>query len=252
MKVRSAAPAIGVFAVTLLMCAPGRASAQTADRPLTPAQIVDACAPPASADQRAGALRVVGMQGTQPRMLYGRGDLIVTDGGTANEVQLGQQYFIRRQVYTDSARRARQGVITLAWVRIVAANATTSIGSVEGFCGAIYPGDHLEPFVAPAIVAGTNGPAGELDFTSLGRVMGGAENRISSGTGDFLVIDRGTDQGVATGLRFAVYRDLRIGGMPLSAVGEAVVVSTGKTTAVARVIESRDAVVAGDYVVPRK
>jgi len=66
-----------------------------------------------------------------------------------------------------------------------------------------------------------------------------------------MLIDRGADQGVAPGARFAVYRDVHA-GVPLSSVGEAVVVSIGKTMSLARITRSRDAIVSGDYVVARK
>ena len=67
-----------------------------------------------------------------------------------------------------------------------------------------------------------------------------------------MLIDRGSDQGVTIGARFAIYRDVRAPGVPLSAVGESVIVSTGKSMSLARITRSRDAVVSGDYVVPRK
>jgi hypothetical protein len=41
-------------------------------------------------------------------------------------------------------------------------------------------------------------------------------------------------------------------GVPLTSVGEAVVLTTGKSMSLARMTRSRDAVVPGDYVVPRK
>jgi hypothetical protein len=93
---------------------------------------------------------------------------------------------------------------------------------------------------------------GELDFTMLSRVLGGAENRVNGGVGDFMLMDGGSEQGIAPGARFAVYRDVHVGGMPLSSVGEAVVVTTGATRSVVRLTQTRDAVQAGDYLVPRK
>jgi hypothetical protein len=49
-----------------------------------------------------------------------------------------------------------------------------------------------------------------------------------------------------------VYRDLRVGGVPLSAIGEVTVVSTSPTMAVVRVNQARDAVHSGDLLVPRR
>ena len=97
-----------------------------------------------------------------------------------------------------------------------------------------------------------NPPAGELDFTMLSRVMSGTENRSSGAAGDLMMMDGGSDQGIAAGARFAVYRDVKVGGMPLASIGEAIVVTAGRTSSVVRLTQTRDAVQIGDYLVPRK
>src|SRR5262249_45415 len=121
-------------------------------------------------------------------------------------------------------------------------------------CSAIFTGDVLQPFVPPSLPAGAEHDVGggEPDFNSLGHVLFGVENHRAGGGGDLMLIDRGSDQGVVPGTRFAVYRDVQTGGVPLWRVGEGVVVSIGKTMSLARITRSRDAVVTGDYVVPRK
>ena len=65
-------------------------------------------------------------------------------------------------------------------------------------------------------------------------------------------ITGGTDQGVKPGARFALFRDVKMIGMPLTSVGDAVVISTSSTMALTRITRARDAIVTGDYVVPRK
>ena len=66
----------------------------------------------------------------------------------------------------------------------------------------------------PVIPAGAESDvsAGEPDFGALGRVLAASEDRNTAGAGDFIVIDRGTDQGVVPGARFAVYRDVGANG----------------------------------------
>jgi hypothetical protein len=125
---------------------------------------------------------------------------------------------------------------------------------VQHVCDSIQRDDFLEPFVMPQVsaAADTSAPEGELDFTILSHVVGGSEHRDMGGAGDLMVMDRGTDQGVAPGAHFAVYRDVKVGGLPLASIGEAVVVATGRTNAVVRLTRTRDAVLAGDYLVPRK
>jgi hypothetical protein len=145
-------------------------------------------------------------------------------------------------------------VVTAGWLRIVALNETTSIAMVDHACGAIFQNDYLEPFEPPSVPPGTDraDSTGELDFTSLARVVAGPENRSTAAPGDYVVIDRGTEQGVVAGGRLAIYRDVRVPGMPLAALGEAVVMSSGQNGAVIRINRARDAVMTGDYLVPRQ
>lgn len=246
---------------------PISAPAQTA-APLSASQIARACAPPpAFADGRVPRLRIAGAQDTVARGVYDDHDLLIVSGGTASGVQLGEQYFVRRSFRAPNyANRfgVKHPIHTAGWVRIVATNDGTSIALVEHACDAIASGDYLEPFTAPA--APEQAPAAErpsnLDFGATGRVMFGEDERAVVAPGGYLFINRGSAQGVASGARFAVYRDvkkfvpqigrMRSAGLPLAAVGEAVVVSSGPSTSVLQLVAARDAVQSGDVVVPRR
>ena len=137
---------------------------------------------------------------------------------------------------------------------VVAVNDKTAIARVDHLCDAITSGDYLEPFTAPSVpaVAERDDPSGELDFSTLGRIVAGPENMNSGGTGTLMLIDPGENGSLQPGARFAVYRDLHKPGLPLASVGEGVVVSVGKSMVLTRITRSRDAIVTGDYVVPRK
>lgn len=80
----------------------------------------------------------------------------------------------------------------------MAANESTAIGTFEHLCADVAQGDYLVPFVAPVVPAGADRDEtpGEPDFTSMGQVVSGNENRSDMGTGDFVLIDRGSDQGM--------------------------------------------------------
>jgi hypothetical protein len=93
---------------------------------------------------------------------------------------------------------------------------------------------------------------GQPDFSNLGHVISGAEDRGSAGAGDFVLIDWGQEHGLAAGARFAIYRDVGVNGLPLASVGEGIVISTGTTMALTRITRSRDAVFSGDYIALRK
>jgi hypothetical protein len=234
---------------------------------LTAAQMALACAPGAPADTPlATAPRVLGAQDTLPHVLLGPQDLLVIQGGTQAGLHLGQQFFVRRASAAYARRSAgpyatmgrspgsAATTTTAGWLRLVALNESRSIARVDYACGAIFAGDYLEPFEAPSVPpdAERDDSTGELDFMSMSRVVSGPENHLTAAAGEYVIIDRGADQGIAPGGRLAIYRDLRNPGMPLIALGEAVVMTAGKNTAVIRINRARDAVFVGDYLVSRK
>jgi hypothetical protein len=243
-----------VLATVLVVCAAGSAAAQGVSSPLSPAAVAVACAPPPSLDAApADALRVIGSQDGVPRTLFGDRDLLVLSGGTAAGLQLDQQFFIRRTM-TFGGNKISRGAKTLGWVRVVAVNESTAIGTVVHVCGAILTGDYLEPFVVAELPAdaGQGETPAPLDFTTLGHIMAGNEDRDIVGAGDFALIDWGQNQGLMPGSRFAIFRDVGVAGLPLASIGEGVVISTSSAMALTRVTRATDAVYSGDYIALRR
>lgn len=245
-----------VVVMVLVTFAAGAVYAQTDAPALSPLEVLAACAPPPSYDGPPDhALRIIGSQDAVPRSLFGNRDLLVIGGGTSAGVQLGQQFFVRRTNRFGSTYGGRgHGSKTLGWIRVVAVNESTAIATVDHVCGGMVKTDYLEPFVAPVLPAGADrdDTPGQPDFTSLSRVLVGNDGRTEVGSGDFALIDRGSDQGLTAGTRFAVYRDVGVAGLPLSNIGEGIVISMGPAMALARITRVRDAVRVGDYVALRK
>jgi hypothetical protein len=241
-------------AIVVVACA-GGIHAQSEPRTLSASALAIACAPTlALTPAPEGALRIVGSQDSAPRSLFGPRELVVVDGGAQAGVQLGQEYFIRRQFAFGGPSRSRPQLLhTTGWLRIVAVNDTTAIAQLDSICDGVRTGDYLEPFAAPVEPASEAATLdfSSLDFSSLSRVMFGDEERRIGGTGDFMLIEYGA-AGVSPGTRVAVYRDLRTPGLPLVAVGEGVIVSFSNGTPLMRITAARDAVVSGDYIVPRR
>jgi hypothetical protein len=246
---------VGIAIIAVASAAVDRpAAAQTAAPAMTPLEVEVACGPPPTLEAPAEPLRVVGVQDTMKRVVFSTADTLVINGGSDKGLQLGQQYFVRRPIIFGSDRKGAKAIVTLGWLRVNAVNETTALATLDRFCGAIHEGDYLEPFVAPSVPASfaADDASGELNFATLNRIVTGAENQSSVSGGMLMLIDRGSEQDTQPGMRFAVYRDVHAAGLPLAAVGEGVVVSVGKSLSVARITRSRDAVIPGDYVVPRK
>lgn len=237
----------------------GVAAAQSASS-ATPMEIAVACGAPVltEGEKVKHALHVIGAQDTVARTAFDNRDLLVVDGGTSGGVQLGQEYYVRGQSRLWELQYfngpSTPSIRTAAWIRIVAANERTAIAQVTHSCGVIFPGDYLEPYKAPVVPPGADHDeaTGDPDFAALGHIISGPEDHQTAAMGEFVLIDRGSEQGVAPGARFAVYRDLATTGMPLASIGEVVVVEAGKTQSLTRITRSRDALQIGDYVAPRK
>jgi hypothetical protein len=243
-----------VLAAILAACAAGTAGAQSGEATLSPLALAVACAPPPSfADAPAHALRVVGSQDSTPRFLFGDRDLLVIGGGTGAGVQLGQQFFIRRQNMAEG-KSAQRGAVTLGWLRIVAVNDSSAVGLVDHVCSGISVDDYLEPFAMPEVSAAMtrDETRGQPDFAILGHIVAGNENRQQVGAGDLALIDWGQNQGLMPGARFSIYRDVGIDHVPLASIGEGVVISIGSSMALTRVTSARDVVYSGDYIALRK
>jgi hypothetical protein len=235
---------------------------------LSPLQIAVACAPPPVIGLPSDlAPRVVGAHDAVARALLDRRDVIVLDGGTIRGVQIGQEYFVRRRVtigMPPTDRTTPRVSRTAGWVRIVGSDETRALASVEHACGPILQGDYLEPFAVPVLPGkiDVTDTSGEPDFHSTGRVLFGDDEHVTASIGEFMLIDKGADQGVTAGRRFAIYRNVDLWWLkgewgpqpelPLAAVGEAVAVNVGSSVSLVRITAERDAVRAGDLAVLRK
>jgi hypothetical protein len=252
--------------LTAMLAAP--ASAQT-PAALTAIQSAAGCAipPQLAASHHGRDPHVMGVQDAGFRTVAGQGDLIVINSGLRDGLKIDQRFFVRRPVTLGgSVAGFDHSISTLGWVRISAVNDSMAIALVEHSCNTIEQGDYLEPFTEPVLPDGADKAdmTGELDFTyeGLGRLMFGDQDARTGATGDFMLVDRGSDRGVTPGARYAIYRDpilqrdnhsaVRPYGLPLAAIGEAMVISTSPAFSVVRITTARDTVQQGDYLVPRK
>jgi len=243
-----------VLSAIVVPCILGHAASASAQSPVA-SEIELACAPTLTIMPErppVHALRVVGSQDTVQRVLFGTRDLVAVSGGTSGGMQLDQRYAIRRAyTFGHPVKGQLQTIHTTGMLRIVAVNETTAIAQIEQACDGVIAGDYLEPYVVPAQLLLNESAPATLDFSSLGRVLFGDEERRVAAPGDFVMLARG-DAPLAPGTRVALYRDLQTPGVPLVAIGEGVIVSMQNDSPVMRIISARDAVRGGDYVVVHK
>ena len=208
-----------------------------------------ACAPISLPAKPTDGLRVIG--GHVPgKYLFGPGDGVIVNAGTAQGLQKGQQYFVRRYVndqftpmYGDFVPHS---VHTAGWITIVDAKDDLSVGTVTHACDGIIEGDYLEPFVEPVFPPAAL--AGAPDFEHPGRVVMGDEKRQIGAAGSLMLINRGTDHDIRAGQTVTIFRETMGGKGPLLEVGQGTVLSVRPQTALIRIDASREAVYLGDLV----
>jgi len=262
-----------LLAAVLLLAGPGAALAQRAPAPVPvnqPPELISlACAPTLTFEEPPTPIRVTGGQDNDIRRIFAPGDLVTINAGTDNGIDVGQEYYTRRVVPVERRAIGRDNPATIqttGWVRIWAVDRQMSLATIVHPCDAIELNDFLEPFVLPVPPSVSTGPPAQR--SNYGRVLSGNDNRTSFGRGDYFIVDRGSDHGVARGDQFVVYRDhqrrermllertgTRGGDGPrnfLFELGEAVAIDVQPDRSTLFITLSRDAFIAGDWVALKK
>jgi hypothetical protein len=185
------------------------------------------------------------------KTLFGPGDPVVVKGGTAQGIKAGQDYYVRRLVsdqfaHPGSDKLKTYSIHTAGWIHIEDAQTDTSIASIVKACDGIMEGDYVEPYVKPTVPAETLG--GEPDYANPGHLVLGDDRRQMGGTGDLMVVDRGSDHGIKAGQRFTIFRTTGGGSGPIAKIGEATAMMVKPDTTVVRIEKVIDAVTVGDLV----
>jgi hypothetical protein len=167
-----------------------------------------ACAPNAAEAVPAQALRVSG--GEIPgRMLFGSGERVRVGAGTAQGLQTGQDYFVRRVVSDPFEAHFPDGtthhqIHTAGWIHIAEVHAAEAVATVTHACDEVMAGDYLEPFALPTVPE----PAapGQADLTAAGRLVFGDEWAELGGPGSYMVLNRGSLHGIHPGQHVTLFR----------------------------------------------
>lgn len=213
-----------------------------------------ACAPALAYEMPAAALHISGGQESVQRQIHAPGDLVTINAGTRDGITVGQEFYTRRVLKSDASglSRTNPGTIrTSGWIRVWAVDEDMSLATITHACETVDPGDYLEPFAAPTVPPPSQ-LTGAPERGNYGLVLSGQDRRTEFGRGDYLLINRGSSQGVAPGARFVVYHDKKAPGNFLFQIAEAVAVDVKPDTSTLHVLSAIDAIAAGDYVGMRK
>ena len=228
-----------------LLLAQAQAPAPNAPSQVTREQI--ACAPMNLPGKPIGGIQVIGSH-VRGRLMFGPSDALVINAGTAQGIQQGQRYFVRRYVNDNftpaSIDFTPHSVHTAGWVTIVETKADMAVATVTHACDGILLGDYLEPYVDPVTPPAALG--GAPDFEHPGRLVLADEKRQTGSAGTLFLMNRGTDHDVRAGQTVTIYRETMEGAGPILDVARGTVLNVRPNTSLIRVDSSRDAVLIGD------
>lgn len=203
------------------------------------------------------SLYLVGSEQGGDKVGLSERDIVYLNKGSNAGVKAGDLYTLHHVAYPVrhpvSGKKLGTKIETTGWVKVILVQDDTACAVIEQSCLDIHAGDYLKPFEkvnVPMVVRRAPAECCQPANGKIARhVVDLQDNATIAGAGQFLTIDAGTEDGVAPGNVFAVYR-IRYPSVPTprDALGEATVVAVRERTATAKVTYSRKEVVVGDEV----
>jgi hypothetical protein len=208
-------------------------------------------------DREDESLFVVGSEEGSDKHAFGDRDLVYLNKGSNAGVKAGDLYTMHHVAYTvkhpASGRKLGTKIETTGWLKVILVQEDTACAVIEQACLDVHAGDYLKPFEkvnVPMVVR--RGPE-ECCSTENGKTMRHVvdlQDDVSiAGAGLFVTIDAGTEDGVAPGNVFSVYRTMYPSvPTPRNVVGEATIVAVRDRTSTAKITYSRKEIMRGDQV----
>jgi LysM repeat protein len=203
------------------------------------------------------SLRIIGNEQGGAKIGQTTNDIIYLNKGSNAGIKAGEVYTIHKAAHSVkhpvTGSNIGTKIHTRGWARVIVVQEKSSAAVIEQACYDIVEDSYLKPqekVNVPLILTRppatrTTPPTGKLHQY----VVDLAENVGTAAEGSFVTIDAGTENGVAPGNIFTVYRivypDMP---SPRNVLGELAVVSVRERTATAKVTYSNDAIVVGDEI----
>jgi hypothetical protein len=231
-------------------------SAATALYPVTE-ELSLQCASYVVNDREDESLQLVGSEEGFDKNAFGDRDLVYLNKGSNAGVKAGDLYTLHHVAYTvrhpRSGKKLGTKIETTGWVKVVLVQENTACAVIEQACYDVHAGDYLKPFEkvnVPMVTRRATEECCSTENDKTSRHVVDLQDDVSiGGTGSFLTIDAGTEDGVSPGTVFSVYRIMYPGvPTPRNVVGEATVVAVRDRTATAKITYARKEIMVGDQV----
>jgi hypothetical protein len=231
-------------------------SAATALYPVTE-ELSLQCASYVVNDREDESLQVVGSEEGFDKNAYGDRDLVYLNKGSNAGVKAGDLYTLHHIAYKVKHPRSGKNlgtkIETTGWVKVILVQENTACAVIEQACYDVHAGDYLKPFEkvnVPMVTRRAPEDCCSTENDKTSRHVVDLQDDVSiGGTGSFLTIDAGTDDGVSPGAVFSVYRVMYPAvPTPRNVVGEATVIAVRERTATAKITYARKEIMVGDQV----
>lgn len=202
-------------------------------------------------------LYVVGAEQGSDKVAYTERDFLYLNRGSNGGVKSGDVYSLHHASYNVrhpvTGKRVGVKIDTTGWGRVVLVEENSATLVVEQACTDIHAGDYLRPFEKLNVPLALRRPVSDRLTPPSGKaggyVVDVAENADLAGPNSLVTIDIGSQAGISPGNMLNVYRITYPSlPSPRNAVGELAVLTVRDTTATAKVLSSRDAIIPGDQV----
>jgi LysM repeat protein len=231
-------------------------AAASALRPVTE-ELSLQCAEYVAPQREDESLYVIGSEQGADKVALAERDIVYLSKGSNAGVKAGDLYTLHHVLYPVrhpvSGKKLGNKVETSGWVKVILVQEDTACAVIEQSCRDVHGGDYLKPFekvnvpmVVPQEPPECCAPANGKITRHVVDMQGAAS---VAGTGQLLTIDAGTEDGIAPGSVFSVFRsEYPSVPTPRAAVGEVTVVAVRERTATAKVTYSGREVRLGDQV----
>ena len=208
-------------------------------------------------DREDESLFLVGSEEGFDKNAFGDRELVYLNKGSNAGVKAGDLYTLHHVAYSvkhpRSGKKLGTKIETTGWVKVVLVQENTACAVIEQACYDVHAGDYLKPFEkvnVPMVTRRAPEDCCSTENDKTARHVVDLQDDVSiAGTGLFVTIDAGTDDGVAPGTVFSVYRVMYPSvPTPRNVVGEATVVAVRERTATAKVTYARKEIMVGDQV----
>jgi len=187
------------------------------------------------------------------KVSQGNGDVVYIDGGDDDGISAEDRFFVyqkfRKVRHPETRRPLGWAFRHVAEVTVLCTNAGDATAVISAGCAEVHVGDLLMPWEElPIPVVDATAPlgrCGEPGGGAEGYVVYNLDDQATVAAGNMVVIDRGSDDGVAPGDFFAVFR-MQDGHQLL--LGEGVVVRTERATATMKLHSTVREIHVGDRV----